>query len=265
MFFLDRLSSIFKVEIKIPKLKEIHFLSDNTSSKIEYHDHRTVINIGAINPKECVELQQLLIDAVKKKDTLLLEEKAKKVLDDFRVVDKQGEHRDLLEYFRGKIPVSDLEILRAALYIKTVYERKEKIWELKLQVTEKHGIRGRNIVNLCTAGYFTSLIKPLYETMSTQPDFILQKFLIRYDVIVTQYPFAIFVSSRMSESELKMNVEKKIEINKKYGMMRYLNIHGIGEENVLKIQKLLRELEGKFTPVPEIDSGRGFINVKIWF
>lgn len=263
--FLKRLSSIIKIKIDPSKLKEIHLFSDNKSSKNTYYDNRVFnINISALDSKKSSQLQQSLRDGVEKEGVLLLEERAKKVLDDFRAVDKKGEHQALLEYFKGKIPTSDLEILRAALYIKTVFERREKVWELKQQVIERHGNRGRNIINLCTAGYFISLIKPLYETMSTQSDFTLQKFLDRYDVIVTQYPFAVFVSSRMSEDELKVGVEKKMETNKKYGI-RHLNIHGIGEENVFKIQKLLRELEDKFSSMPEINSGRGFINVKIWF
>ncbi len=265
MNLLSRLKSIFNIKIDLSKFKEIHIFSDNTGPKYEYHNHKKItINVSekVLGKKESSQLKQLLKSA--EAGTLLLEENSKKLLDDFSAVDQEKENRELLKYLKDKIPVGDLQVLRAALYIKNVFERGEKVGELKLQIMQRYGSRGKNISNLCTAGYFTSLIKPLYEEMSKYPDFALGKFQEAYDVIVTEQPFAVFVSQQMSERELRTEVERKMVINKKYGI-RYLNIHGIGEDNVSKILRLLRSMEDKFIQPADIDSEKGFITVKIWF
>lgn len=265
MGFLDKLSSIFKIEVKSPKLTTIHFCSDNKLQKIEYYDQRKVIiNIQKLDQKETAKLQKTISEAVTKEGSLLLEEGAKKILDDYSVASNQDKNKKILEFFKGKIPPTDLVILRASLYIRDVFNRGNSVENLKNGITQRYGVRGCNITNLCSAGYFESLIKPLYEEMFIQPTFSSEKFLSRYEVIVTQLPFAVFVNRNMSVTALEKEVRAKMVMNKKYGI-KHLNIHGIGENNVEKIQDLLKKLKDQFTSIPEIDSERNFITVKISF
>lgn len=263
MSVLDKLRSLVGVKIDISRLKEIHLLSDNQV-------HHTVvnntinINVPSLSERGKGDLKKIIEGAVKTEGSLLLEDKAKKVLEDFNKEDKDEATRVTLDYFRGKIPLPDIEILRASLYIKTVFERGESVEDLKWGIIQRYGKRGNNIANLCTAGYFETIIKPLYEEMAAQPDFSTEKFLARYEVIVTQSTFAVFVNRRMSADELRAEVERKMELNKKYGI-KTLNIHGIGAENVDKILDLVSELKDKFSQSPEIDSSQRFVTVKIWF
>lgn len=222
------------------------------------------INIISLTPTQDKQLQEAVLEAVQKEDHLLLETQAKELLDSFSVIDKEAKNQKEISFYRGKLPSEDIEILRAAIFIKELSANGKSVRQVKEDVRLRYGQRGNNIVNLYTAGYFHTIIRPLYEEMTKQADFSHEKFLKRYNTIVMQYTFAVFVNARMTKEELKKEVEEKIVLNKKYGISR-LNIHGIGNDNVAKIQELLNELKKSIHWPPDIDSERGFITVKIAF
>lgn len=104
-------------------------------------------------------------------------------------------------------------------------------------IIARFGERGKNICNLYTAGYFDSQIKPLYEEVGTSD---LLQFNQIYEQIVTESPYAVFIHAEMSVKNVGETVKQKMEISKKYGI-KYLNIHGIGKDNVDKITILIKE------------------------
>lgn len=258
MSFLDKLSSL--INISAPRLKALKILSENKIQvTVNKNDNRQInVNSG--------QLKKLIRDAVRKEGHLLLEETAQSTLQDFSNVTQKTIFKNTLEFFRGRIPPNDLEILRASLYIKDVHERGGSVRDLKWDIIQKYGVRGKNIANLCTAGYFESIIKPLYEEMSKQSDFILDNFLSTYNKIIDHYTFAVFVSNRMTKDDIKKEIIGKIEDNKKYGV-KNMNIHGLGQSNVNKIFEVLNDTNIKkfFTQAPEIVSKNDYIIVKIWF
>lgn len=265
MSLLDKLSSIFHFDFSRLKDARIHILSDNKIEKTIIHDNRVVnINVGNVDSQTLPKLQQAIRVAVNQEGKLLLESGAKKTLDDFQKIDSLEKNRKLLEYFRDKVSPTDIAILRASLFLREVHKKGQSVGQLKLDIVNRYGYRGANISNLCTEGYFESLIQPLYEEMVAQKDFTLEKFQTAFEIIVTQFPFAVFISNRMTQNAVKTEVIKKMEINKKYGI-RKMNIHGIGASNVEKILSFLQELSPQFTTPPEIHSGKGHISVTIWF
>lgn len=270
MDLLDKLSKIISIDFsKLKKLvNHIHILSDNQHEKVTVNDNKKVvnitINIGKLESKNIPQLQSVLKGLVTKNDALLIEDGANKTLKDFKGVDSQAENRQFLEYFKGKIPARDIEILRASLYLKSVYERGGNVSQLKQDIMNRYGDRGKNISNLCSAGYFTSQIKPLYAEMYSQPNFSAEEFLKIYEIIITESPYAVFINARMSEIDVKKEVLNRMEIGRKYGI-KYLNIHGIGKDNADRITNLLKELTPKLAKPPEITRGERFIVVKIWF
>lgn len=257
------------INIELPKLKNahIHILSDNKSEKVVINDNKKIqiinINIPSLTPQETARLKPILKELIQD-ENILLEADANKLIGDFKQVDGREENRELLEYFKGKLDYRDIEILRASLYLKSVYERGESVSQLKQDIMNRYGDRGRNISNLCSAEYFTSQIKPLYEEMYAQPSFSPEEFLKIYEIIVTESPYAIFINARMTQEEVKREVLNKINLGKKYGV-KYLNIHGISKDNVDKITHLLKELTPTLAQAPEITGGEKFIVVKIWF
>jgi len=266
MNIFDKLKSIVNVDIS--KLKELHIGvigNNNTSIKIEYHDNRTILGIDpntvdSLEKDKVIQILRTVIDA----KGLVIEEKSKKLLDDFKSEDKLQTNQDILSYFKGKLPGQDLEILRASLFIQSEFVKGHSIESLKKDVRNRYGTRGNNIVNLYSAGYFGTVIKPLLEEMSARKDFSITIFFARYEVIVTQVTFAVFVNRRISSTELRNEVMAKIALNKKYGIKK-LNLHGIGIDNVNKIQELLTSIRQEIQWPPQIDSEKGFITVTINF
>lgn len=266
MAFLDKLSTIFKVDLsglKKLNLINISINSNNNSPKIEVRAEKLLLNLTQFSLAENKALKKA-IKSYFSDEGILLENEAEQTVEDFQISELARETRGLLEFFKGKIPALDLEILRASLYLKKVHESGRSVNNLKVDIMRRYGDRGRNISNLCTAGYFKSQIKPLYEDMYSQPDFSPEKFISVYEIIVTQSPYAEFINSHMSDTEVLDVVSRKMEFGRKYGI-RYLNIHGIGIDNVQKINRLMVSLDQKFTKPPEVNSTQGFIVIKIYF
>jgi len=247
--------------------RDVKLFSDNRQENKTYIDKRTQIlniNVFKIDSQDEEQLQKVLKKTVQEENQLILEKESDKLFEELLSFDPKN-HEEL-DYFKGRIPYKDLPILRASLFLKSQYEASKSVDKLKTDIMTKYGDRGKNIANLCSAGYFQKIIKPLYQHMSSKPDFTQKEFEARYEIIVMQFPFAVFVSRAMSHNEIKKIIIQKIEINKKYGV-KYLRIHGIGGENVKKIKEVIqdKEIESKYTALPEIDSGQEFITVKISF
>lgn len=154
-----------------------------------------------------------------------------------------GPDHDLINRLEGKIPPEDIKALRAAIYIKKLFaQNNPDAKELKRQLRERCGLRGTNLNNIFSAGYFDNLILPLYETMSKHPGFTPDKFLKIYDVIIDQQAFSVFVHSGMTDAEVDGRVHQQLKQNLSLGQS-YVNIHGIGKDNIKKIQKVVAAFE----------------------
>ena len=171
MSLLENLTTLVKGEINFPKLTSIavHLFHDIKIDKLfhieNHNDNRNItvnINLAQLNEKDKIKWQQIIRASVEGEDKLLLEDNATKLLESFEQREGKNEYAEIIDFFKHKIPSSDLEILRASLYIKSLYDKGEPVRDLKSGLMYKYGERGRNISNLCSAGYFTSYIKPLY-------------------------------------------------------------------------------------------------------
>lgn len=241
MSLTDALSKIFKVDLS--SLKTILIKLINVNVKKTYIDNRIqILNIGELSEKKKKLLQQTLRESVSKQGVYLLDSKADQTVDDIHRVEKEGKGKEILEFFKDKIPPLDLEALRASIYLKEVADRGEPIDHLKHDIISRFGERGNNISNLYSSGYFQSQILPLYEQMSQRPDFNQKDFVEAYNIIVTESPYAVFINARMTDRVAKQEVVNRLAVSRKYGIKR-LNIHGIGNENVRKIMSLLPKLE----------------------
>lgn len=268
MDILNNLQSIFKIDLSglkkfQGKLKiNLQILSNN--KKITYNGPVIIINPPALDKNEINGVQKILRDVVGKNKIPILQDETQKLLDDFKQVDGEPVSQDLITYFKGKIPATDLEVLRQSIYIKAVSDRGENIQKLKWDITARYGNRGKNICNLYSAGYFISQIKPMYEEMISQPSFSPSDFDTAYDRIVNESPYAVFISREMSNASAEQEVRERISTAKNYGI-RYLNIHGISEENVDKIVYILEKLKSDYPLPQEIKRQGNVIVVKIQF
>jgi len=161
---------------------------------------------------------------------------------------KEGE---LLIFFEDKIPEEDMYALKAAIFIKKVFDQGNDVKPLKQSLRYKYGQRGVNISNLYSAGYFETWIRPLYERMTNK-----EAFVDAYNLIVEKAPFAVFVSTQMGVEQIKIQVREKIKESMKYGI-KECNIHGIGEENVMNITRAVQALKEELDIDISFDQSKG--------
>jgi DNA-binding protein YbaB len=242
--------SLIKITINMPNLKEIKFLSDNnigSGVKVEKSPDAQVANIK-VNPKLLNEnpeqLQQIkeLMRASVPNEGGILEAKTDELITNVSNFQSDPQTVSLIEELKTKLPRKDVPIWEAALYIRQVHQNGGRVEGLKNNIKFRYGDKGGNIANLCSAGYLEKIILPIYDELSKQPDFKPEEFYSQYDVIVTQYPFAVFVALQSAMDDIKQEIMEKIDYNKLYGTST-INIHAIGKENIRKVIDILDEKE----------------------
>lgn len=206
-------------------------------------------------------IRQMVKDQVENQEKPVLEQSVSRTLDDISSNDKYAEQ---VVFFSGKIPENDLVILKAAYYLRTVHERGESITLLRQGIIQRYGSRGSNISNLCSAGYFESYIRPLYETLAKRENFEKEMFLGNYELIITNAPFAYFVNNNQGLADLIAKITQKLEFNKRYGLHQ-LTIHAIGRENISKVYEMLEDstIKGLLKEEPDVNIKSNVMSVTI--
>ncbi|MFH0888242.1 MAG: hypothetical protein V1871_03440 [Planctomycetota bacterium] len=248
MPWYDALKKLFNLP-KLQGLIVVNINSNNQSKKVEIDSSNTLnVNLDKLNPTEKEQIKLILHDAIEE-NVILLQDKSKKAIEDFNVIDQSTEIQSILSFLRPLIPSSDIIIWREALYLRKHFldENHTDVMRLKMEICQKFGDRGKNIANLCTASYLEDYLIPFHEELSAslQNDKeIKEKFGAIYSNIVENLPFTIFVGRQTKEEEIGKNILDKMEQNLKYGL-KFFNIHGIGKNNVNKIKETVTEIEEK--------------------
>ena len=237
MGWFDKFKSLFSIEVNAPLIN----ITKNSSnqSKIDkeyvYDKDNNKIDVFLDNLPE--EKQKKLKSILKEnidEGNKFLEEKTSFLLNDLYAFQKdKGDDEKLLDFFEPIISEEDLEALENSLYLRKKFRERKDVKFLKEDIITRFGDRGKNISNLCTAGYFENFLMPLYN--SSQEDF--KKI---YEVAVSKSVLAIFVHSEMQDDEITKEIKRKLEISKKYGL-KFLHIHGIGETNIETIKRCIEE------------------------
>lgn len=175
--------------------------------------------------------------------TPVLETDLSESLKSYKNAISKDENKELLQFLKTKLPQDDWAILNAAIYLREVFISGGSVDRIKANIINHYGNRGKNICNLCSAGYFETWIKPLFENFDTLDKENKEKTLRIYDMIVMEFPFAVFVNRSMTLNTVKATIREKFALNKTYGI-KTLTIHGIGNENINKIEAAYIELKG---------------------
>lgn len=188
------------------------------------------INIGTENKEDVLEL---LKKNAFENDIVFLQDDSQKILTSISELEKSSEIKDIIDFFTGVLPLNDLIILRSGLYIRHLRSIGDQQGQkLKSDIVSRYGEHGKNIVNLATADYFETYIKPLYEQMSQDPEFSLEQFLKEYRVIVSEVPFAIFVNSGMNFEDVIKEFNDKAKRQIKYDVDEdVIALHGYGHNS----------------------------------
>lgn len=243
--WFEKLKEIFKFENCFNNLLTININSNNTSKSVEYDEDTQILSLNykKLPYTEINKVREILRGAQNEGATFLLKE-SQELIKDIKLKEESVDVKSLLEYFIHKIPPDDYNALRAAIYIDTLFKEgknSKNIYRLKGDVGRKYGVRGLKICNLYASGYFETMIKPLYEEFS-QSGFARRDFINKYNIIINEEAFAVFIRADMDCAEVKTIITTKMSRNLGYGR-RDITIHGIGRNNAEKIRKAISDIE----------------------
>lgn len=264
MGFLEKLKTI---GIDFPSLKSV--ISINITNKIDHSikiDGSTLLlNPGKLNRKQKLGLKEIIrtaaLDesgAILNQDCTPIVDEALKALPDIEATAKR---------FLTIIPPSDIPLLHACLFLRMQHKVGGNVSNLKEQISRTYGQRGRNLANLCSAGYLEDWFWPLYETLlrsnPDDPEAARAIFRTIYNGIVIDLPWTEFVSTGTSANKSTSHIVEKMKHNIQNGV-RFINIHGIGDANVKKINAILPEIQKQTgSIVSHISSEPGRIFVRL--
>jgi hypothetical protein len=249
MAFLEWLGKVIKDFKPFDGAVQIHITNNSTTNTttntydgniVSYKNSIKEINLAVLSDELKKELTSLLPSAIDD-GMILLEDNTQKLILELKQGEQQQDIRIVLDFLKPKISQEDLNIWRAALFMRDCYRKndKTKTQRLKYQIMQKYGDKGRNITNLCTAEYVEKFLMPLHADLAvSHPDDAGRIFLKFYDLLVDKLPFSVFVCSKMSKIDIIVEIEHK----KRYGV-KVIYIHGIGAANIDKIRDAIRDLE----------------------
>ena len=255
MALFDKLKAIFSIDLSKLKKLDIKFFSptiivDNSGQKIECDESskELKINVVKLDSQEKSQFFEAIDSSIEEEGYALLEKDAKALLEDFRTKDKSPKNQEILNKLKELVPIEDISIWRAALYLKNCFEEGKNVDSLKGDIVCKFGDRGRKIANLCSAGYLAKMLD-IYQQLVTElghEELAKEKFRIIYSTYVDAFRFTIFVSHWDKSDELISKIEVKINENAQYGI-KFINLHGIGSDNIEKIKRIIDSLEEKYS------------------
>ena len=197
----------------------------------------------------------------------MLEDKSIERIEDIELKEKTPDEKEVLAFFVGKIPHADYTALRASLYLRKRFSEgadRDEIAKLKGEIIWKYSKRGRNISDLCSAGYFETLIKTIFEE-KVLSGYTETEIFDTYNLIVEEGTLTVFVSIGMSPDQVRREIEEKIKRNKRYGL-HLLYIHGIGRTNIETIRMVIYDLKERYPTMKRItEEYANIISVKLEF
>jgi hypothetical protein len=252
--------NIGSINISSDELQQAQLHLDRSTEKeaIEYdaENKKLRVNLARANKKIKQEIYPLLRAALHEDDITYLENETTAELEDFRVKESNANFRGIIEYLQKIIPLKDIPIWRAALYIRQCsedYKQTKNLEQKKLilrnisilkgEIRNRFGKKGSNIANLCSANYISEWIQPLYEEIKASPTITneqagIQMFQWIYRIVVEELRYTIFVSSQDTVGYIFQQIELKLQ----YGL-NFLNIHGIGYRNIRIIEEVAKKIE----------------------
>lgn len=216
---------------------------------VNFDVHVTLDKDGNI-PTSALPMLAPLTEQFEQKQVAFVAEDQKKTVSDIRSFEDTPEVRGLLRFFKHRLQPADLTRMRTGLYLKHLtdtdrFGQANAYWR---QVTVGMRQRDRRIVELASAGYFTSFFRPLYKQLMKANDATAQKrFTKEFEAILEDMRFAIFVSSGMTIEDIVDTVVKKAVKNIKYGSTtEVMSLHAAGAQQVGRVREATVMLRGLF-------------------
>jgi hypothetical protein len=268
MKWFERLQKITGVDL--PKLQHLIYfnVSVNIDKSVHYDESKKslTVNPKKLREKEYRALQRVLPEVLGMFGAII-EEKSVPVVDSVResLPSMESEADKLMRI----IPPEDVPLLMSCLYLRKRFQSGVAVEGIKQQIMNVYGARGGKFANLVSAGYLESFFVPLYDQLSAaspnDPDTAKSNFRKSYNTIVNEQPWTEFISTRTTVEKATSHIIGKLMGNAESGV-RFINIHGLGAQNVRKILRMLPEIEkktGANRVHVERDAARIFVRLEI--
>jgi ribosome recycling factor len=248
-------SAIARIEQLYNKKSVTIYLDGDGTSPLarqdEMYSYEKKNKILEINvPKLSAGNKELLFKIIRKVHEdggLLWKDTKKETLVSYSKYNASNKNSETLEFFSGIIPPADYNALKMAFFLRYNSDKGLDIHTYKMDIINKFGDRGKNIANLCSAGYFEDEFKPLYLS-STRPTF--SKY---YEMVVGDGARALFVNMKMNVDSIAKEVEVMVVKAIKYHMDDF-RIHAKGAGNVTTIKKFVDSVLGQ----------KSYVIIKVW-
>lgn len=270
---MNALGLLKKIGIDLSKLKEVVGLKIKFSSlvNIDHSVHITgstvVIDPKKLSGKQRRGLRGIINGPLLDEAGAIINESYEPTVSE--VIQALPEIDEEAKRFIQIIPAADVPLLNACLFLRRRFRAGINVDNLKGQIMRVYGTRGGNFANLCSTGYLETWFWPLYEellrTAQGDPSAAKEQFQIHYKTIVNDLPWTEFVSARSKRAVITASIVGKMMRNIKNGV-RFLNVHGLGEANVRKIERVLPEIlkqTGAIVVKTDKDLTRIFVRLEI--
>lgn len=247
--------------IELPLLKSlIEKLGDgNKLFDFSHQDNRVQIIVGDLS-KATPEQLKIIKDigntiklAIQSNQFEIPTESSKEKLKEVEEFTTGFSDKEVYSFVSEKIPKEDKYIWLSALMLKQANDDKnrDKVKQIKEQMVLDHQQKGRNIANICSAGYLEEYIIPWY-THYIEGNNDEASFLENYKSIVDDLLFIVFVGAGQEVKEIKLEIENKIQtlIN---AHKEHLFIHAIGEANIEKAEQVILEIKEEIPDIKDIN------------
>lgn len=244
------LTSILKI------LKQAGAILSSKPSKDDATNKGHIVNIGGTVNQTINQLvikvdKPIIIDTKTQKKFLKVLEKKTYLFSTPKLSEKeslitQNNPYDikLLGFIQESLPNNDHSLWKAGLLLRHHFKKgnNELVVQIKNDMIQADQIRGKNIANLCTAGYLETEIIPMHSALTDLERS--ENFTKFYEALVTQTPTSVFVGIIHNEKSLREELSIKIEYAKKYSAP-YVKVHALGKHNVGLAIKILKEVREK--------------------
>lgn len=251
--FPEKLSDSIKFQLKIG--------SDNKITKIE---NNYTIYISTYDQKAKELLRECIINQVEQNIPLLDNLGLKDVEETSKGVDLESNDKELLGYFKGKLPSRLYELFELCLILRNMRLNHLDIRGFKLRIMKEYPIYGRNMTNLVNEKYFEYKFKELYIEMEQEEDFDISKFHEEIDYQIRKLPSMVFIDSRSDYDILLGDARWKLMQMIEHGL-EDITVHAIGYNNVDTAKNILKDLSKEDSRFKDLIDGALLVSKRTYF
>lgn len=196
------------------------------------------ITEAELNP----DVKKQFFDAFQNGEIQVLRDRSAQDISGYNEFAKSASFQATINFFESRIDPGDLLALRTGLYIQYLNSHNCIDEAIRIRDTAaRNSHRSRNILNLASAGYFETYIRPIFE--NNDPETAANE----YADIVRYMPETIFINNKMIPDDIVLEIEAKIAEKAQYHLrVSKIIANGIGQQCIQTIYEAESILRRKY-------------------